>query len=390
MARKLAARHKRRKPRIHRHSAPGAAPGTLLVAPGARRTTVHVMAYNEQQLVEFELSEVDQIRPLLAQYSVIWINVEGLADTRLIARIGELFELHALALEDVVNVHQRPKIDPYLTHLFIVTHMLRDLGHLETEQVSIFLGRNYLITFQQKPGDCFDPIRDRLRHNVGRLRKTGPDYLTYSMLDAIIDAYFPVVERFADSLDRLEDQLAGHSSPNILDELHHVRHNLLLLRRTVSPQRDSLSQLLRDEHPLFTEETRVFLRDCHDHTFQLMELLEVYREICLDLRDCYLSHVSNRMNEIMKLLTVIATVFMPLSFIASLYGMNFDPDVAGNMPELRLPYAYPVVLLGMVLLSLGMLYCFRRQNWIGPLRKPAAGNGQASSPRERKVAERET
>jgi magnesium transporter len=298
--------------------------------------------------------------------------VIGLGHAEIIRRLGELFQLHSLALEDVVNVHQRPKIDPYGQQLYMVSRILRytdQSEHLESEQISIFLGPKYLITFQERPGDCFDAVRDRIRKSVGNARGYGADYLAYALLDAIIDSYFPLLERFVDDLDHVEDLVIANPSPRVTEMLHHLRSELLLLRRSIGPHRECLNQLVRGDYPLITAETRLFLRDCYDHTFQLIELLEVYREICLDLRDYYVSMVSNRMNEIMKVLTVIATIFMPLSFVTSLYGMNFNPRVAGNMPELNLPYAYVGVLLLMSSIAVGMLLYFHRLGWIGSPRQ---------------------
>jgi magnesium transporter len=231
------------------------------------------------------------------------------------------------------------------------------------------LGKNFVLTFQQQSGDCFDPVRDRIRTRRGRIRNAGADYLVYALIDAVIDSYFPIVETFADHLEELEDQVATRQSPNVIDRIHEVRNDLLLLRRSVRPHRDALNELVRDEHPLICNETRVFLRDCYDHTIQLIDLLEVYREMCADLRDYYLSIVSNRMNEVMKVLTIIATIFIPLGFIAGLYGMNFNTSLPGNMPELNVPYGYVGAIAMMSLVALGMLAFFWRSGWIGTSRR---------------------
>ncbi len=323
-------------------------------------------------MVEKTVDHVDQLSNHFDETMVTWINVDGLGDTHTIRKIGELFGLHSLALEDVINVHQRAKVEPYSDHLFIVTRLIALIApdHLESEQISIFLGKNYVVTFQQRPGDCFDPVRERIRTSRGRIRTAGADYLAYALIDAVIDSYFPVVEKFADHLEELEDQVAMRQSPEVIDRIHEVRNDLLLLRRSVRPHRDALNELVRDEHPLICSETRVFLRDCYDHTIQLIDLLEVYREMCADLRDYYLSIVSNRMNEVMKVLTIIATIFIPLGFIAGLYGMNFNTSLPGNMPELNVPYGYEGVIALMFLVAAGMLVFFWRSGWIGSSKGP--------------------
>jgi len=229
------------------------------------------------------------------------------------------------------------------------------------------------VTFRQRAGDCFDPVRERIHTRRGRIRELPADYLAYALIDAVIDSYFPVVEQFADHLEALEDQVAMRQGPQIIDRIHEVRNDLLLLRRSIRPHRDALNELVRDEHPLISSETRVFLRDCYDHTIQLIELLEVYREICADLRDYYLSIVSNRLNEVMKVLTIIATIFIPLGFIASLYGMNFNTHLPGNMPELNWPYGYVGAVALMASVALGMLAFFWRSGWIGSSNRPWRG-----------------
>ena len=348
-------------------------PGTLKVAADAPHPVLRVIAFNKERLVEEPVDTVDGLAAYLDESNVTWINVDGLGDAATIRQIGELLGLHSLALEDVINVHQRAKVEPYHDHLFVVTRLVTMIApdHLDSEQISLFLGKNYVLTFQQLPGDCFDPVRERIRASRGRIREAGADYLAYALIDAVIDSYFPVVDEFADHLDHLEDEVALRQSPEVIDRIHELRNDLLLLRRSVRPHRDSLNELVRDEHPLIGAETRVFLRDCYDHTVQLIDLLEVYREMCGDLRDYYLSIVSNRMNEIMKVLTIIATIFIPLGFVAGLYGMNFNTKLAGNMPELNMPYGYLGALAVMMCVALGMLFYFWRHGWIGssPLRK---------------------
>ncbi len=364
-------RRKRKKPRFHRHTQPGARPGTLKAAPDTPQPVIQLISYNKDQLHEVPIDKVGQLKAHRDESTVTWINVDGLGDIDTITEIGEQFGLHPLALEDVINVHQRAKVEPYSDHLFIATRWLTPTTaeHLESAQISIFLGRNYVLTFQQRLGDCFDSVRDRIRKGRGRIRDAGADYLAYALIDAVIDSYFPVVEQFADQLDDLEDRVAERQGVDVIDRIHEIRNDLLLLRRSIRPHRDALNELVRDEHPLVSDETRIFLRDSYDHTVQLIDLLEVYRETCADLRDYYLSIVSNRMNQVMKVLTIIATTFMPLSFIAGLYGMNFNTQLPGNMPELNWPYGYVVALGLMVSAALGMLAFFWRCGWVGSSRR---------------------
>ena len=360
----------RRAPRLRRRTPPGTAPGTLRVHPNAPPPIIRVLAYGPQRVDERQVDTIEQLQQWVGKHSVVWIAVEGLGDAETIQRLGKMFGLHPLALEDVVNVHQRAKVEPYDDHLFVVTRSVTAAetangGEVESEQISIFLGKNFVLTFQQRADDCLEPVRDRIRHGNGRIRTAGPDYLAYALIDAVVDSYFPVVERYADRLDDLEDEVTSRPKAMVTQRLHGIRNDLLMLRRSVRPHREALNQLARDPHPLVSDETRVFLRDCYDHVIQLIDLLEVYRESCADLRDYYLSAISNRMNEIMTVLTTMATIFIPLSFIASLYGMNFNTALAGNMPELNWPYGYVMVLSLMSGIALAMLVIFRRKGWIG-------------------------
>ncbi len=343
-------------------------PGTILSKAGAAKPRIRVMAYGPDKLVERDVSSPADVIPLRAAHAVTWINVDGVGDAETVKQLGDIFQLHSLALEDVVNTHQRAKVESYGDHLFIVVRIAAYAEQLETEQVSIFLGRNYVLTFQvDVEGDCFEPVRDRLRQATGRIRQAGSDSLVYALIDAAIDGYFPVVERFADQLDALEDEITTRASPATIGQLHAIRNEFLLLRRSVRPHREAVNELIRDEHPLITQETRLFLRDCYDHTVQLMDLLEVYRESCSDLRDYYLSIVNNRMNEIMKVLTIIATIFMPISFIAGVYGMNFDTRSKWNMPELHWKYGYVFAWGVMLVVAAGLIGFIWRRGWLTPV-----------------------
>ena len=297
---------------------------------------------------------------------MLWVDVTGLGDAATIHGIGEIFGLHALALEDVVNVHQSVKVDDYGDHLFIVARLTDPADERGTEQVSIFLGTDYVVTFGESKSNWSSVLENRLREPHSYLRARGADFLAYAVIDALIDSYFPVLEQYGERLDTIEDHLTQAPSSQIMHEVHDIRSVLRALRRVIWPCRDVVNSLLHDPTPLVGEETRMFLRDCLDHTVQLVDLLEIYRETCTDMRDVYLSTVNYRLNEIMTVLTVIATIFIPLSFIASLYGMNFNTRASGwNMPELNWTYGYPFALGLMGIVTLALLVYLRRNAWIG-------------------------
>jgi magnesium transporter len=364
-------RKTRRKPppheiKIHRRTEPGTSPGVILPDPAHRKPTIHVMAYGANGVMEHDVADPDMAFELVGRQPVTWINVEGLGDARTIERFGELFGLHRLALEDTVNVHQRAKVEDYGEIVFIVLRMVQcTADRCSTEQISMFIGLNWMITFQEgRPGDSFDRVRSRLREGGGRTRNQGVDYLAYALIDAVIDNYYPVLEVYAERLDELEDRVIEATVRGPVKELHEVKADLLILRRAIWPLRDAIALLVREEHPRFKDDTRLFLRDCYDHVVQVVELVETYRELTADLRDLYMSSLSNRINETMRVLTIISTLFIPLTFIAGIYGMNFDPDVSRwNMPELRWYYGYPYSLALMALTAMAMLVYFYRRGW---------------------------
>jgi magnesium transporter len=360
-------RNRRRlKPRIRRRTPPGARPGTLFIAPDAQPTTVRVMAYDKDRFVEQPISDPRQLADLLGRWPVIWVDVAGLGDEQMLRGIAKVYHIHPLALEDIVHAHQRAKVEAFDDNLFCVLR-IPDHSHEQlTEQFSLVLGKNYLLTFQERPGDCFDLIRGDLRNaeSMSRNRVT-PDYLAYRLIDASIDAYFPVLEQIGDRLDQLDEPESAAGSSFGFAELHVVRRELLLLRRAVWPLRDAISELRAESTAFVTDATRVYLRDCYDHAVQLIDLLESYRDIAGDVRDFYLSSISNRMNEIMKTLTVIATIFLPLSFIAGVFGMNFDTNASRwNMPELNWPFGYFYSLGLMAVVAAGMMWWFKRRGWL--------------------------
>ena len=344
----------------------GAPPGTLVADPLSSATKIDFFSYNTKELVERHAADVSELGEAMRDDMITWINVNGLADIALIQQLGKVLDLHQLALEDVINVHQRPKVEEFDDHLFIVIRMLAHSDARETEQVSMFLGKGYVLTFQEKPGDQFDPVRQRLRAHKGRIRGMSADYLAYTLLDAVIDGYFPALEKKGESIELLEDQVVTRPNQNMVRIIHETKRDLLELRRAVWPQREMLNALMRQEGDFIQDSTTIYLRDCYDHTIQLIDIIETYREICSGLVEIYLSSLSNRMNEIMKVLTIMATIFIPLSFIAGVYGMNFDPRSSPwNMPELGWRFGYPFAIGLMAAVAGGLLFSFWRRGWIG-------------------------
>ena len=327
------------------------------------------MAYTASGLHETAIHSVDQLKPLLQHWPVTWIDVTGLGTGETIMELGQLFGLHPLALEDVVNVHQRAKVEKYEDHMFIVARMCNPEDHVRTEQIALFLKPGVLLTFQERPGDCWNTVRDRLRLARGRIRSSEADYLAYALIDSIVDSYFPIVDQLSDELDALDEDVTRRVHPSQIHRVHDLRGQLLALRRSIRPHREMINELSREDVPLVSSETRVFFRDCYDHVIQVIDIVDTYRELTADVRDFYMSSVGNRMNEIMKVLTIIATIFMPLSFIAGVYGMNFNTDSPWNMPELNWTYGYPMALGSMALTTLGFLWFFKRKGWIltGPV-----------------------
>jgi magnesium transporter len=357
---------RRAKQRVHLGHAPGAKPGTIAIEPGAQATTIRVMAYDKERVVEKKIDDPNELDAFFGKWPVLWVDVVGLGTEETLRAIAQKFHIHPLALEDVVHTHQRAKVDPYDENLYIVMRIPDPSDEQLCEQLSLFLGKNYLVTFQERPGDCFDLIRSGVRLKESSARQLSqPDYLAYRLIDAAIDAYFPILEAIGDHLDDLDDPVAVDKTNVAFAELHVVRRELLMLRRAVWPLRDAISELRSEVTPFVCDGTRVYLRDCYDHAVQLIDLLESYRDIAGDVRDYYLSTISNRMNEIMKTLTVIATIFLPLSFIAGVYGMNFNPDASKwNMPELNWLFGYPFALGLMATVAGGMLWWFKGRGWL--------------------------
>jgi len=348
--------------RFHRRRPPiTSSPGSLAVEPSSPPPRIRVVTYNAAHLVERDITVVDEVPSESEEGLVTWIDVQGLGDATALEHLARIFGLHRLAVADVVNVPQRPKVESYDTHLFVVTRKAR-LGteaHLETEQVSLFLGRSWVLTFQEGHGDVLGPLRERLRLARGQIRHLGADYLSYAAIDVIVDGYFPVLEELGERLAHLEDEALDAPRKRTLQQVIGVRNDLLVMRRIVWPQRDALNALLRDGSPLVSDVVGVYLRDVHDHCLQIADVIESYREVVGSVTSTYLSSVSNRMNEVMKVLTIMASIFIPLTFMAGIYGMNFE-----FMPELHFRYAYPVLWLAMAAVGGGLVLYFYRRGWL--------------------------
>lgn len=357
-----------------RHPIPGEPPGVLSLRTESERRppVITLIEYDGTHLEERVATDRNELLSHLENDRVTWINIDGLGDIDVLRLLGERFNLHPLALEDVLDTSQRPKVEHYDDYLFIVAQMLYIDAEKQMcgEQVSMFLGKNFLITLQEEADfDVFEPVRVRIRAASGRIRKAGPDYLAYALLDSIIDHYYPVLESVGAAIDKIEDEQVENPMKQSVRDLHQHKRTLTQIRRYVWPTRDVTNSLLHEESPLITTGTKVFLRDCYDHTIQLMDLVESYRDVLSGLMEIYLSSVSIRTNEIMRVLTVISSIFIPLTFIVGVYGMNFAPEYDGkklpwNMPELYEPFGYAAVLLFMLGVAIFQIFYFKKRRWL--------------------------
>ncbi len=339
----------------------GSGPGTLAIDEAVPPPRIHVIAYSPDSFDEIEVLSPDAIRKALPSEGIAWIHVQGPCDRATLARIAELFALHPLAMEDVVHSPQRPKAEPYEGQLFFVARSASVSSlTLHAGQVSLFLGRNYVLTFQEESGDLLDPVRNRIRHQQGLIHKQGAGYLAYAIIDAVIDGYYPVLESVGEYLEELEDEVIDVTTPATLRRINQVRRVLVELRHITWPMRDAVNVLIRDPSPLIDSSVRVYLRDCYDHCTQATEVIESYREIIAELTNTYLSVLSNRTNDQMRVLTVIASIFIPLTLLAGIYGMNFE-----YMPELHYRYGYPLFWAALLIVGVVMYIYFRRLGWIG-------------------------
>lgn len=348
----------------------GLVPGTL-VHIGEKRSEkikISVIDYNENQFHEKVIESIEECLPFKSTSTVTWINIDGVHNPEVIEKICEIFDVHSLVQEDIMNTGQRPKFDDMETCLFAVMKMFMFDGNnsgIESEQVSLIIGANFVLSFQEKEGDVFETVRDRIRKTKGRIRSMGPDYLAYSLMDAIVDGYFLILEKIGEKIDAAEEDLISNPLPQTMKIIHKLKQEAIFLRKSVWPLREVVGGLEHSESKLIKKSTRMFLRNLYDHTIQVIETIETFRDVVTGMLDIYLSSVSNRMNEIMKVLTIIATIFIPMTFIVGVYGMNFNTKVSRwSMPELNSPYGYVGVWIVMISMALVMLSYFKRKHWI--------------------------
>jgi magnesium transporter len=342
----------------------GLPPGTLVYTGDKPQVParITITRYNEATFAEQEHEAFTECQLATAPDEVTWINISGLHQVKDLERLGECFHIHPLVLEDILDIEQRPKIEDYEDYLYIVLETIRHVPEAEGvtgEQISLILGPDYVISFQESNGDLFAPIRERLLRAKGRIRKLGADYLVYSLIDLTVDNYFVVLEEFSDQVESLEDAVVARPSPQTLREVHRFKNDMIMLRKSLWPLREVIARLDRREFPLISDDLTMYFKDVYDHTIIAIETVETYRDILSGMLDIYLSSMSNRLNEIMKVLTIIATIFMPLTFITSLYGMNFK-----YMPELAWEYGYYGVVGVIVVVAALMLLYFHRKRWI--------------------------
>ena len=342
----------------------GLSPGTLIHIGEKKSEEVKIflMNYDQEQLQEKVLKKIEESFAYKDTPPITWINIDGLHDVDIIDKIGRHFGIHPLTLEDIVNTGHRPKAEDFEDYDYIILKMLtydEDQNHITADQVSFILGPHYLISFQETEGDVFNFVRERIRKAKGRIRRSGCDYLAYALIDAIVDHYFLVLEKMGEKIELLEEDLLDGTQTKTLQSIHHLKREMIFFRKQVWPLRDILSTLMKEETSLIQETTRIFIRDLYDHTIQVMDTIESFRDVLSGLQDLYLSTVSNRMNEVMKVLTIMATIFIPLTFIAGIYGMNFE-----YMPELKWPWAYPVLWILLIAIFVFMIFWFKRKKWL--------------------------
>jgi len=360
-----AKRERRRRMRIAHAKPPvGSRPGTLVLPPDSPRPRIRAVRYTAEHLEEREIHDPRELKSFCQSEGLLWVDVQGLGDRAALEWIGENFGLHPLVLADITNLPQRPKSEAYEGATFTIARrfLVRE-ERLEERQISIVIGPRHVLSFQEREDDVFEPVRARLVQAVGLLRRSGSDYLAYALLDALVDGYFPVMDWLGEKLERLEQRVVEQPVQSVMEELSALRADLLDLRRDVWPQREALNALLRGDAGHVTETVRVYLRDVYDHCVQVAELLEVYRELAAGLMNLYLSALANRTNDVMRVLTVVSTIFIPLTFLVGVYGMNFRQ----GMPELDWPWAYPVLWGLMLVGGVGMALYFRRRGWLGRL-----------------------
>lgn len=341
----------------------GSSPGTLVYIGNERTSPVRIscLHYNSVAASEPRVVPVREVRPP-SDGGLSWYTVDGVHDVEVLQVLGENCQLHPLVLEDIANTRQRPKIEEFDQYIFIAMKMVTlepSQKRLRAEHVSIILGKSYVISFLEDAGDVFAPVRQRIQSGKGRIRKMGADYLAYALMDAVVDNYFSVLEEIGDEIEGLEEEVVTSPSSETLKRIHRLKRELIFLRRAVWPMRETVNTLLRDESELVSAETRIFLRDLYDHTIHVIDTVETLRDIVAGMLEVYLSSVSNKLNQVMKVLTVMSSIFIPLTFVVGVYGMNFH-----YMPELQWHYGYPSVMIGMLALAVSLLVLFRRKGWM--------------------------
>ncbi len=354
----------------------GARPGTLSIPEGSPPPRIFVAQYDPQSVTRHEVEDVEALRSLRNADRMTWVDIQGFGDEAKLRAIGAIFELHPIVLENAVNVPQRAKSELHEQHQLIIarTPQIGDDGIVRTPQVCFIFGKRWLLTFQARYYGFFDPVRARIESGIGVIRREGSDYLAYALIDAMVDRYYPVAQRLSDQLEELEDLVVEEPHPELLARIHSTRRQLVVLRRVGWPQREAINSMLREDTPFIGKQVKVYLRDTYDHIAQIVELIDSSREMASDLADAYLSNVSHRTNEIMKVLTLIGSIFIPLTFVAGIYGMNFQ-----NMPELASRNGYFIVWGVMIILAVGMTLYFRRRGWIGFSSPPQFRSGRKTS-----------
>jgi magnesium transporter len=342
----------------------GLSPGTLvhIGKKKVEKVRITILDYDEAQFQEKEAKTIEECFPFKEKPTVTWINIDGIHDVEVIEKIGKHFDVHPLVLEDILNTGQRPKMEDFDDYIFVVLKMLyfdEEDDEIKAEQISLILGSNFVISFQERQGDIFNPLRERIRNGKGRSRKMGSDYLAYALVDSIVDNYFMVLEKLGEKIEDIEEELVSNPTPETLQTIHNLKREMIFLRKSIWPLREVVNSLERGESSLIKESTGIYLRDVYDHTIQVIDTIETFRDMLSGMLDIYLSSISNRMNQVMKVLTIIATIFIPLTFVAGIYGMNFH-----FMPELQWRWAYFVVLFAMAIIAIGMVIYFRRKRWL--------------------------
>lgn len=345
------------------HKKIGQVPGTLIyTGDKTNNLTIEVFDFNTDKLEEKDLAQIEDVFAYKSTDSITWININGLNHITEIDKIGKHYNLHPLILEDIVNIGQRPKIDEYENYIFVVLKMLyyNSDENIVSEQVSFILGENYVLTFQEAEGDVFNSVRERLRFSKGKIRGLGSDYLLYSLIDAVTDHYYLIIETMSNKIENLEDNLFnGQTKNEISQQIQDLKREVLKVRRAIFPLREIINRIEKTDNKLILDKTLHYYRDIYDHIIQISENIDIYREMIWGLMDMYMTSISNKMNEVMKVLTIIATIFIPLTFIAGIYGMNFD-----NIPELHYKYSYFILWAVMIVLFISMLLYFKRKKWL--------------------------